>query len=53
MLLQQLQLHNVESFMDKLWQEYRIHIQEAKMTDKNRKSYKFHFLKCWMFSFEG
>jgi hypothetical protein len=27
--------------------------RKAKMTHKNRKSFKFPFLKCWMFSFEG
>jgi hypothetical protein len=27
--------------------------REGKMTFKNRKMNKFHFLKCWMFSFEG
>jgi hypothetical protein len=27
--------------------------QRAKTTHKNRKVNKFHFLKSWMFSFEG
>jgi hypothetical protein len=30
----------------------RVH-KRAKMTHKNRKSKKNHFLKSWMFSFEG
>jgi len=44
MLLQQLQLHNVESFMDNLWQEYQIHIQEGKnYQQKQKKVDKFIF----------
>jgi hypothetical protein len=46
MLLQQLQLHNVESFMDNLWQEYQIHIQEGKnYQQKQKKVDKFNFFE--------
>ncbi len=54
MLLQQLQLHNVESFMDNLWQEYQIHIQEGKnYQQKQKKVDKFIFFEVLDILFWG